>query len=194
MNKNNPDDVEKLAHHIHESAREAVAQNKVVAKINAPFKGWDEITDDAREGRRMMARYLLEHYEIKALPPPRPKDPPGTMECPRRIETGGMRFPHEDQGPTPDRWREDNTCSYCGSLNPDEVLRRIKAGEEVGPTDKSYKLYIGKSGGDKAYFQHFDEKQGREFVELYNNRTMRIGLPGHFYVRPMIFAPRKPEG
>ena len=59
----------------------------------------------------------------------------------------------------------------------------IEAGEEVGPTDKSYKIYIGTAHA-KAYFQHFNETQGRRFVELFNNGTMKIGMPGYFYVSP----------
>lgn len=48
-----------------------------------------------------------------------------------------------------DHWREDNTCSYCGSLNPDTLLSRLRQGDvELGPTDKSYKLYVNNSGGE----------------------------------------------
>lgn len=42
-----------------------------------------------------------------------------------------------------DHWREDGTCSYCGSMHPDTVMRRAEAGEiAFGPTDKGYKAYI----------------------------------------------------
>lgn len=33
-------------------------------------------------------------------------------------------------------------CSYCGSLSPDEFFSAIEAGAEIGPTDKSYKVYV----------------------------------------------------
>lgn len=33
-------------------------------------------------------------------------------------------------------------CSYCGSLSPDELFAAIEAGHKIGPTDKSYKIYV----------------------------------------------------
>jgi hypothetical protein len=48
-----------------------------------------------------------------------------------------------DFGLTPQAyWRKDGTCSYCGSLSPAELFAAIDAGAELGPTDKSYKLYV----------------------------------------------------
>jgi urease gamma subunit len=58
------DDVELLAKHLHEAGREAVERGLVVNKLGIPFLGWDEITEDAREGRRVMARYLRKHYAV----------------------------------------------------------------------------------------------------------------------------------
>lgn len=55
---------EKLARELHEAGREAVELGKVVNKLGKPFMGWDEIDDDAREGRRIMARYLLARFCI----------------------------------------------------------------------------------------------------------------------------------
>lgn len=47
-------------------------------------------------------------------------------------------------------WREsDNSCSYCGSLNNDYLMERLERGDvEVGPTDKSYKVYVRNRGGE----------------------------------------------
>ena len=59
------------------------------------------------------------------------------MPCPRRQESLSTITKPES-----DHWHEDGTCSYCGSLNPDEFMRAIEAGAEVGPTDKGYKAYI----------------------------------------------------
>lgn len=39
-------------------------------------------------------------------------------------------------------WREDGTCSYCGSLSPEQFFAAIEAGAELGPTDKNYKVYV----------------------------------------------------
>jgi hypothetical protein len=53
--------VEALALMLHESGREAVARGKVYVKAGLPFCEWLDLGEDAREGRRIMARYLLEH-------------------------------------------------------------------------------------------------------------------------------------
>lgn len=36
----------------------------------------------------------------------------------------------------------------------------------------------------KLYFQHLSEDQQRRFIELYNERHLHIGQPGHFYTTP----------
>lgn len=63
--------------------------------------------------------------------------------CPRRSE--GTVF----KGlPEHDHYREDDSCSYCGSLNPDIFMERLEAGDvELGPTDKNYKVYVKNAGG-----------------------------------------------
>jgi hypothetical protein len=134
--------------------------------------------------------------------------------CPRR---GDSLFARSS---CPDTWRDDDTCSWCGSVNPDILMRRLAAGDvEVGPTDKSYKIYLRNVGGapfkqtfrncyaegekptctgpedcthwvtreigeTKFYFQHLSAEQQAAFIELYNSKRMKIGFPGHFYVRP----------
>lgn len=50
----------------------------------------------------------------------------------------------------------DRTCSYCGSLHPDDfldIMQRYAAGEEgyhFGLTDKAYKVYANRSGVQNA--------------------------------------------
>lgn len=39
-------------------------------------------------------------------------------------------------------WREDGTCSYCGSMSPEKLFQAIEAGCVVDGTDKNYKLYV----------------------------------------------------
>jgi hypothetical protein len=56
-------DVETLAKVLHESGREAVLNNKVLKPDGAPigqikFKEWNEISEDAKEGRRIQVRYM----------------------------------------------------------------------------------------------------------------------------------------
>jgi hypothetical protein len=61
--------IENLARNLHEAGRAAVLSNMVVKKDGAPigkikFLEWSEITEDAREGRRIQARFLLERYHV----------------------------------------------------------------------------------------------------------------------------------
>lgn len=162
--------------------------------------------------------------------------------CPRRNESPfGMR----DSEPRPDTWRQRDgirACSYCGSVHPDDFFAALGAGNEVGPTDKSYKVYIkiadplagtdrvvsaiahdpddaDRSGWVKAdpavlkrdgwtsdgykwmrfttrgpqrdckfYFQHLSPEQQQRFIDMLNAKTMNIGYPGHFYVRPFFVS------
>lgn len=62
-------EVEDLAQILHESGREAVLNNKVVKKDGAPlgkirFIEWSELTEDAKEGRRIQARFILNKCHI----------------------------------------------------------------------------------------------------------------------------------
>ncbi len=58
--------------------------------------------------------------------------------CPRIAESGRSV---ESLISTP-RWREDGTCSYCGSLSPDRLFRAIAEKQKITPTDKNYKIYV----------------------------------------------------
>lgn len=111
------------------------------------------------------------------------------MKCERRRENGV----YEDNGPlnlpTEDHWRADGTCSYCGSLNPDDFMKMAIDGVELGPTDKNYKVYVGGSGRGKFYFQHLSIEQMQQFVNLYNAKVLKIGYPGHFYRSPFFMRP-----
>lgn len=62
------------------------------------------------------------------------------MRCPRRDEVGQRANP---ENPDPDTWRTDDTCSYCGSLNPDLFMAQVEHETvRLGATDKSYKVYV----------------------------------------------------
>jgi hypothetical protein len=115
--------------------------------------------------------------------------------CPRRHEVGSHVPPLGT--PDADKWREDGTCAYCGSLSPERFFELVEAGAEVTPTDKDYKAYIrpGGSARDlKFYFQHLDEAGRDRFVELHNSKRMRLGVPGHFYRRPYFAVPQGTGG
>jgi hypothetical protein len=106
------------------------------------------------------------------------------MICPRRSENPGgvWRLPDEDT------WRpDDDTCSYCGSYNPNKLMDAIRDNNvELGPTDKSYKVYLSFSTKKekKFYFQHFSVAQQQEFIDLLNAKKVKLGYPGRFYVLP----------
>lgn len=146
------------------------------------------------------------------------------MTCPRAIEDGRPNW-NENQPPefvVPPH--EDGTCDYCGSWDADDLMARLEAGTVIlGPTDKSYKVYLTNAGGApfkqsarrcpkdatckgpgdcthyetretdsaKFYFQHLSEAQMRRFVELLNERKLKID-GGGFYVRPFFitFGPK----
>lgn len=104
------------------------------------------------------------------------------------------------------------SCSFCGSLHPDTFMEWVEAGGQIDPTDKSYKAYIhcplpnpryGETthsvlpsgtklttvyGAEaKFYFQHLSTEQKRRFVDLYNDRTMKIA-GGNFYQMPFFMV------
>lgn len=111
------------------------------------------------------------------------------FSCPRRSESP---FGSKDAAECPDSWRDDRSCSYCGSMHPDDVLAAVKAGEKLGPTDKNYKVYVG-NASKKAYFQHFAMEHRLEFIRLHNDLTMRVDYPGHFYVLPFFMRRVEPS-
>lgn len=85
--------------------------------------------------------------------------------CPRMIEDG--LWP--DKGPfkvSDPVWREDGTCSYCGSMKPVDFFDAIEQGKSLDPTDKDYKVYVNHT--QKFYFQHLVRKEKRRFVDLVN--------------------------
>lgn len=56
---------------------------------------------------------------------------PQQGENPRAVEMFGTS-----------KWLDDRTCSYCGSMHPDDLFAAIEAGSVITPTDKSYKIYV----------------------------------------------------
>lgn len=52
---------EVMARDLHEASRAAVEAGKVVNRSPGRFLEWHEITDDAREGRRIQARWLQDN-------------------------------------------------------------------------------------------------------------------------------------
>lgn len=63
------------------------------------------------------------------------------MQCPRRSEShfgSSPAFARDD-----DYDPSDDSCRYCGSLNPDTLMARLETGDVLlGSTDKNYKVYV----------------------------------------------------
>lgn len=57
-------DVETFAKELHAAGKEAVERGLVVNNLGKPFTTWDEISEAAREGRRVQARYLLSRFDV----------------------------------------------------------------------------------------------------------------------------------
>lgn len=113
----------------------------------------------------------------------------GHFTCPRRSEVFQDRTPNQDRWQRMTGARDLHSCSYCGSLAPDEFMQAVRDGCEIGPTDKSYKAYVeGLGTFAKFYYQHLSVEQRIEFIDLYNDRTMNIGYPGHFYQLPFFMG------
>jgi hypothetical protein len=75
------------------------------------------------------------------------------MRCPRRSESpqGPLNMPED----TDEYDKEDDGCSFCGSLSPEVLMQRLEAGDvEVVPTDKSYKIYVRRLSG-APFKQHY---------------------------------------
>lgn len=53
------------------------------------------------------------------------------------------------------------TCSFCGSIDPDDAIRLIKAGWEIGDTGKNYKWYL-EVPGTAFYRRNFINSIGNE--------------------------------
>ena len=98
------------------------------------------------------------------------------LPCPRRAETG-----YQITEPTEDVWTNDRTCSYCGSLRPALFFDAVRDNDAITPTDKDYKVYVGKGNG-KFYFQHLNRDEQIKFVDLLNRK--KINMVNPFYVLP----------
>lgn len=88
------------------------------------------------------------------------------QRCGRRDES----FMGQDAEPLPDFWKvfdgeKRRTCSYCGSLHPEDVLDiiRTEGFQAVERSDKSYKWYVGKN--HNKYYRVHDTP---EFIAGYN--------------------------
>lgn len=133
---------------------------------------------------KLSKRYASGSYSNQQAQERADKKPSVEFQCPRRDPA----MDAVSNYPTIDSWREDGTCSYCGSMNPDKFMELVEQGVEVIPTDKNYKAYIrhGGHGQAKFYFQHLSKEQMVKFVDLYNSGTMKVS--GSFYNMPFFMV------
>ena len=111
--------------------------------------------------------------------------------CPRRAELGVPLAYAQTTGTDEYERRGDSRgCSYCGSMHPGDFMDAVRAGVEIGPTDKNYKAYVGDRG--KFYYQHLSVAQQEEFVGLQNAKRITWGYPGHPYVLPFFMGRANP--
>lgn len=78
--------------------------------------------------------------------------------CPRRREGGPWRLDDRDRW-VETRWKGEGdwrlewfprSCSFCGSIHPDDAFRLLEEGWEVGATRKPYKVYLEPPGTGEA--------------------------------------------
>lgn len=95
-----------------------------------------------------------------------------TQTCPRWSEAQWGRMGDGDH--TWDFNRSDGfrTCSYCGSCTPERFMESVRAGEPIGPTDKSYKAY-GPDHVFKFYYQHLSDEYRVEFIQMWNDGSLK---------------------
>lgn len=116
-------------------------------------------------------------------------DPGPLFTCPRRVDMGMDRedSPMAGSGPNLDNYEPRDgrkACSFCGSLPAEDFMAAVRAGAEVVPTDKGYKLYVALATDRQAkfYTPHLAPEQSNEFAVLDRVGEVKWALPGRPYV------------
>ena len=126
--------------------------------------------------------------------------------CPRRYHIADTKPDNWSVGSSLSPYDKDLNllhCSYCGSLHPDIFMDLIQQDYYIIPTDKDYKAYLAKppafnnapttsdpneiTHGDtiaKFYLMHLSKAQRIQFIELVNEKQVKFGFPGYFYITP----------
>lgn len=73
----------------------------------------------------------------------------------------------------------------AGELSLDDAadIRAYAAGEPLDPM-KNWKWTTEERNETKFYFQHLGESQMKRFVELLNEKKVKLNEPGYFYRKP----------
>ncbi|HET9554895.1 MAG TPA: hypothetical protein VFP50_18160 [Anaeromyxobacteraceae bacterium] len=69
-----------------------------------------------------------------------------------------------------------------------QTYRDCPAGSPPHMPDACEHWVTRETSETKFYFQHLDEQQRRRFVELLNEKKMKLGYPGHFYRLPFFIS------
>lgn len=153
----------------------------------------------AAEWLRDCERRIKQHLESLPYDPMlhiEEPEVPGDFTCPRRAENGmdDENSPFVLAGKNKDTYNS-NGCSYCGSMSGDEFMTLARAGVELIPTDKSYKVYVRQEGKSqqKFYFPHLTVDQRKEFVVLLGQKKLKLAYPGRFYTLPFFVQMVKPD-
>ncbi len=99
------------------------------------------------------------------------------FKCPRRAESSFGSSPafarSNDYDPS------DDSCHYCGSLNPETFMERLEAGDILlGSTDKNYKVYVTNAGGAQFKHTHRDCPRDKEMIGGAGNKYMASSCQG----------------
>lgn len=123
----------------------------------------------------------------------------GLQRCPRRDEMLSFNRIQPGADPKkPDHWNimpnGDLTCSYCGSLHPDDFYNKVVAARapdskiNIEQSDKRYKIYVSeegirnaKEGGIKFYTPHipggtYENRINRHYNEAIKQSWRRHSL------------------
>lgn len=78
---------------------------------------------------------------------------------------------------------------FLSSLSEDDRadFEAYKAGNKLDPM-RNWKLATRDVASTKFYFQHLNEDQMKRFVELMNEKRIKLNEPGYFYRKPFFFA------
>jgi hypothetical protein len=75
-------------------------------------------------------------------------------------------------------------CSFCGSLNPDDLIRLMREeGYSISGTDKGYKVYVNAPGDrqvSKFKTHHLSDEQRAEITAVLLRSQERGPIPGGF--------------
>lgn len=76
---------------------------------------------------------------------------------------------------------------YVKNNGGDPLMQHFRECPQVsdctGPHDCTHWV-TREASSEKFYFQHLNPEQRVRFIELYNDKKLHLGYPGHFYVVP----------